>query len=394
MRFEVAQLFRYIREDSLAMCEDLEAAEYRVQPYPDVSPPWWNLGHTSWLFVEAVLRPFGGRLTGEDEELRFLLNSYYESQGPRLERHRRGSMTRPTTDEVYAYRKSVDERVLDLMQTVEASRLENLAQTVMLACQHEEQHQELFFTEIKAILFENVPSQRRKFFEWNEPESKALSLEFLPVSSGLVTIGAETGWSWDNEQPAHPYYLQPYQMANRLVTNGEYLAFMEEGGYCNPLLWLTAGWRKVQEENWAAPLYWEKRDSTWWEWTLHGARSLEFDAPVCHVSFWEADAYARWAGARLPTEQEWECLVKERYGDDWFGRVWQWTTSEFGPYPGFKPFEGFLGEYNGKFMTSGQRVLRGSSCATSSNHSRPTYRNFWPPETRFQFTGIRLAKDG
>lgn len=420
--------YRSVRRASVAMCEPLTAEEHRIQPMADVSPPWWNLGHTSWFFVRNVLEPFGGPAQPEDADFDYVLNSYYVSLGNRLARIRRGSITRPTNEEVYRYRTSVDERIEQLLRTAAESRMHDMASVMTIGMQHERQHQELFYTEIKNILYQNPPQLRRPYRTMAaasgaaEPDAKP---RFVAFQGGLHEFGnLEGGWCWDNELPLHKQYLYDFAVQDRLVTNSEYLEFIQDGGYRRQLLWLDNGWARAQEEGWDSPLYWEHRDGQWWIWTLGGMRELSPDEPVCHVSFYEADAFARWKsetssdfrGARLPTEREWEHAARSAGANagsanlldsgrlhpspssssrgrmQMLGNVWQWTSSYYEPYPGYQPFPGALAEYNGKFMDN-QRVLRGGSCATERDHIRISYRNFWAGPTRFQFTGIRLAKD-
>jgi ergothioneine biosynthesis protein EgtB len=417
-RDRLLERFRETRALSRELCEPLRAEDYRIQSMPDVSPPWWNLGHTSWFFAKNVLEPFGAYRPG-DARLEYVLNSYYEALGPRIRRDRRGLVTRPTNDEVFAFRDSVDERIEGLIRNAPDGDLERIDFLVTTGIQHEQQHQELLVTEIKHILGTNVPGLREAYRESPEDGGGAApAARFVPFEGGLHEIGnLEGGWCWDNELPVHRAWLDGFALLNRLVTNREYAELMEDGGYSNPLLWLSNGWAKVQENGWTAPMYWEREEegAPWKLWTLAGMREIDPDEPVCHVSFYEADAYARWAGARLPTEREWEHAARvsgfpvdpasfldgralhprrARQGDGLLqmaGEAWEWTTSHYEPYPGYRPFDGALMEYNGKFMDN-QRVLRGGSCATPANHIRPSYRNFWPGDARFQFTGIRLAK--
>jgi ergothioneine biosynthesis protein EgtB len=428
--------YRATRALSLELCRPLKAEDFRIQSMPDVSPPWWNLGHTSWFFAKNVLEPFG-RYRADDARLEYALNSYYESLGPRLARDHRGLVTRPTTDEVFHFRSSVDERLESLLREAPEDDLPRLRFLVFTGIQHEQQHQELLVTEIKHILGANVPELREPYLAGtypSAPPSAPAPLRFVPFASGLHEFGnLEGGWCWDNEMPVHRAWLDAYALADRLVTNGEYLEFVDAGGYSDPLLWLSNGWARARDAGWSAPLYWE-RDAAggrWRQWTLAGLRELDLDEPVAHVSFYEADAFARWqagrggewAGTRLPTEREWEHAARasgfpgqaanfldprvlhpraangHRQGGEGAGAplaqmggdLWEWTTNHYEPYPGYQPFDGALMEYNGKFMDN-QRVLRGGSCATPADHIRPSYRNFWPPDTRFQFTGIRLAR--
>jgi ergothioneine biosynthesis protein EgtB len=412
--------YRATRNLSVELCRPLRPEDYRIQSMPDVSPPWWNLGHTTWFFAKNVLEPFGLYSEG-DARLEFVMNSYYESLGPRIRRDHRGLVTRPTNDEVYRFRESVDERMERLILECPEDDLERIGFLVTTGIQHEQQHQELLVTELKHILGCNVPELREAYRPARQERRAAPEARWVPIQGGLQAVGnLEGGWCWDNEMPVHKAWLDDFALLNRLVTNRDYLEFIEDGGYSNPLLWLSNGWAKVKEQGWTAPLYWEKsgeEDGGWKIWTLSGVREVDPDEPVCHVSFYEADAYARWKGARLPTEREWEhaARVSGFPGEGNFldsgalhpraagamsngslvqmgGDVWEWTTSHYEPYPGYRPFEGALMEYNGKFMDN-QRVLRGGSCATPANHIRASYRNFWPADARFQFTGIRLAKD-
>jgi ergothioneine biosynthesis protein EgtB len=413
-------LNRYLETRSLSvdLCRPLHPEDYRIQSMPDVSPPWWNLGHTTWFFAKNILEPFG-RYEAGDAKLEFVMNSYYESLGPRIRRDHRGLVTRPSNDEVYSFRRSVDARVEELIRAASEGDLERLRFLVVTGIQHEQQHQELLVTELKHILGSNVPELREAYRPAPASDSHgAPAASWVGFAEGLQEIGnVEGGWCWDNEMPVHRAWLDGFALMNRLVTNAEYLEFMADGGYRNPLLWLSNGWAQVKEQGWTAPLYWEGgQDAGGWRlWTLSGVRDVDPDEPVCHVSFYEAEAYARWRGARLPTEREWEhaarasgfpganfldsgALHPRPAGPDagpgllqMGGDLWEWTSNHYEPYPGYRPFEGPLMEYNGKFMDN-VRVLRGGSCATPASHIRPSYRNFWAPDTRFQLSGIRLAK--
>lgn len=396
---------------------------------PDVSPPWWNLGHTSWFFARNVLHAFG-RYEARWQRFEFPLNSYYEGLGPRLARAERGLVTRPTTEEILAYRREVDEALLALLDDLsDGPELARLSELVAIGRQHEQQHQELLMTEIQHIRWKcpvELRAPYRPRLKLAEPGALDVPpSRFVEVPGGRVEIGnLEGGWAWDNELPVHRAWLEDFALADRLVTNGEYLEFMQDGGYEQPLLWLSNGWAQAKAQGWWAPLYWREREGGWSHWTLAGERAVDPAEPVAHVSFYEAEAYARWAGARLPTEREWEHAAR-RAGFDpakgvlldgledsalgptvasgtgalprgafqqLAGPLWQWTSSHYEPYPGYRPFEGDLMEYNGKFMDN-QRVLRGGSWATPRDHIRASYRNFWPADTRFQATGIRLARD-
>jgi ergothioneine biosynthesis protein EgtB len=420
-RNELLNRYRATRNLSLELCRPLHAEDYRIQSMPDVSPPWWNLGHTSWFFAKNILEPFG-LYTPEDARLEFVMNSYYESLGPRISRDHRGLVTRPTNDDVFRFRRSVDDRVEEVIRTASEGDLERLRFLVVTGIQHEQQHQELLVTELKHILGSNVPELREPYrpssiVDRHQGHGAPPAALWVSFDGGLQEVGnVEGGWCWDNEMPVHKAWLDGFSLMSRLVTNAEYLEFMADGGYRNPLLWMSNGWAKVKEQGWTAPFYWEGgEDGRWQAWTLSGVRDVDPAEPVCHVSFYEADAFARWRGARLPTEREWEHAARVsgfpggNYLDSGVlhpvpaesngagmaqmgGDVWEWTSNHYEPYPGYRPFEGTLMEYNGKFMDN-VRVLRGGSCATPANHIRASYRNFWAPDTRFQFTGLRLAKD-
>jgi ergothioneine biosynthesis protein EgtB len=419
-RAELLDRYRATRSLSMELCRPLRPEDFRIQSMPDVSPPWWNLGHTTWFFAKNVLEPFG-RYSQEDARLEFVMNSYYESLGPRIRRDHRGLVTRPTNEEVFRFRESVDARVEELIRTVPETDIDRLEFLVFTGIQHEQQHQELLVTEIKHILGGNVPELREPYRPGIAANGGAApEARWVSFAGGLHDFGnVEGGWSWDNEMPVHKAWLDGFALGSRLVTNGEYLELIADGGYRNPLLWLSNGWAKVQEQGWTAPLYWEEEGGRWRIWTLSGVRDLDPDEPVCHVSFYEADAFARWRSARLPTEREWEHAARVSgfpgTGSNFLdsgalhprtaaangsaepsllqigGDLWEWTSNHYEPYPGYQPFAGPLMEYNGKFMDN-VRVLRGGSCATPESHIRASYRNFWAADTRFQFTGIRLAR--
>jgi ergothioneine biosynthesis protein EgtB len=384
----LADRYRHTRAATLALCAPLAVEDHVVQSMPDASPAKWHLGHTTWFFETFVLsrraghRPF-------DPRLGFLFNSYYEAVGARGARDARGLCSRPTVDEVHAYRRHVDARVLESIDALDAAVL-------VLGLAHEEQHQELLLTDLKHALSCNPLEPVYRAGLEVAPEGDAPPLRFVERRGGLVEIGdAGAGFAFDHERPRHRTFLTPHRLATRLVTAGEYQAFLDDGGYRRPELWLSDGWAARTAAGWQAPLYWARRSDGWWTFTLGGARRLSPAEPLAHVSYYEADAYARWAGARLPTEAEWECAASDgNCGtlSQLFGVRWQWTASPYVPYPGYRAPAGALGEYNGKFMCN-QMVLRGSSTATPPGHARPSYRNFFPPAARWQMTGIRLAAD-
>ena len=398
---QLARFYRDVRRLSLAIAEPLSAEDQTVQSMPDASPTKWHLAHTTWFFEKMVLsrdpnyEPF-------DANYDAIFNSYYLGLGTPFTRANRGLLTRPGIAEVYAYRDHVDRAMEKMLQHVGPER----RATIVLGLNHEQQHQELMLTDIKYTFFCNplLPAMRA-----GQPSQldSVPALDWIAHEGGTVGIG-HTGqdFAFDNEGPRHSFLLQPFKLASRPVTCGEYSAFIEDGGYARPEFWLSDGWAQKEREGWKAPLYWldDRR-----VFTLHGARPLNPGEPVAHVSFYEAAAYAAWAGKRLPTEFEWEAVAAERAAngnfldleqlrpqtakeESLFGDVWVWTRSSYDPYPGFKPFDGAAVEYNGKFMV-GQVVLRGGSCATPPGHIRATYRNFFPPSARWQFSGIRLAED-
>lgn len=377
------------RRRSLDLAAPLTPEDQCAQAMDDASPTKWHLAHTTWFFETFVLEPFLPDYRSFDPRFKYCFNSYYESEGPRQPRPRRGLLTRPTSDEVAAYRAHVDRHIEVLfargsMHADAAARLE-------LGAHHEEQHQELLLTDILALFAASPlrPAYRPRAARAAAP---AAPLGWRRHGGGLVEIGAAgDSFAFDNEQPRHKVWLEPFALADRLVTAGEWLEFMTDGGYAAPMLWLADGWAAVNQNGWRAPLYWEERDGQWMRMTLEGLRAVDPNEPVMHVSFFEAEAFAHWAGKRLPTEFEWEIASRAKDTPaDMFGVVWQHTRSAYAPYPGFKAAAGALGEYNGKFMC-GQQTLRGSSLATPPGHSRPTYRNFFYPHQRWQFTGLRLA---
>ena len=398
----LAERLSATRRLTLDLAAPLSDADATIQPFPDASPAKWHLAHTTWFFETFVLRDHLFGYTPFDERYAFLFNSYYEAEGPRHARPRRGMLSRPSLDEVRHYRAHVDEA----LERALPSRAPAALELVELGINHEQQHQELFLTDILATFAEN--SLEPAYGELPSPACFAIEpLSWHRGREGIVEIGApDIGFAFDAERPRHRVFLAAHRLANRRVTNREWREFIDDGGYRTAALWLSDGWAWLQQERVTAPLYW-RDDGT--EFTLGGRREIDWSAPVAHVSYYETDAFARWAGARLPTEAEWEDFaasadplignqleqagaVAPQPGGGMYGDVWEWTRSAFASYPGFAPAEGAVGEYNGKFM-SGQLVLKGASCATPRGHSRASYRNFFPPAARWQFTGVRLAQD-
>jgi ergothioneine biosynthesis protein EgtB len=407
--------YRQIRAATEFLCRPLATDDYALQSMPDASPAKWHIAHTSWFFEEFVLQAAVERYRFFDPSYRYLFNSYYESVGPRHSRPERGLLSRPTTEQVWAYRAHVDDEMQALLEGDSLSP--ELQQIVTVGLHHEQQHQELFLTDIKH-LFSRNPLRPAYVVPPNPPRRGGpVPIAFVEFPGGLVEIGHKgEGFCFDNELGRHRVFLEPYRLANRLTTNAEYLQFIQAGGYEHAEHWLSDGWACVQREQWRRPMYWAESLES--EFTLTGNRELEPNAPVCHLSYFEADAFARWAGARLPTEFEWEHAASTLTPQgnfveegllhpttatpalvspgppllQMFGDVWEWTSSAYAPYPRFQPLNGALGEYNGKFMVS-QQVLRGGSCATPRSHIRATYRNFFYPTARWQFSGVRLAAD-
>jgi ergothioneine biosynthesis protein EgtB len=390
-------LARYVRvrRATEAICAPLEIDDHLVQPVDFVSPPKWHLGHTTWFFETFVLKKHLPGYLEIDPHYRWVFNSYYEALGERVQRPKRASMARPTLAQVREYRAIVDALVPQPVQSLTDAQWCEFAPLFELGMQHEEQHQELLYMDIKYIL-RCSPSRPAYSCAGPIPTSPTSS-GFLDIPGGIQQIGFDgDAFCFDNERPRHDVLLRNARIARAPVTNGEYLAFIDDGGYNRPDLWLSDGWARVQTEQWAAPLYWEMIDGVWHEFTLRGLSPVERSTPVCHVSYFEADAFARWSGKRLPTESEYE-VAAQRHGVGTggmlgVGAVWEWTSSAYLAYPGFVPFAGALAEYNGKFMVN-QMVLRGGCCATPDGHARITYRNFFQPEMRWQFAGIRLADD-
>ena len=410
--------YRSVRAATEALCAPLSPEDMALQSMPDASPAKWHLAHTTWFFETFVLVPGSASYRPFHPAFEQLFNSYYRSVGDPFPRPKRGLLSRPSVQEVLRYRRHVDAEMERLLGDAEGTTARALEATIALGLAHEQQHQELVLTDVKHGLAQSPlrPSYREAPPRTipRERRTSGAALEFVAWPGGIASIGhAGEGFAFDNEAPRHRRWLEPFALATRLVTNGEWLSFLEDRGYARPSLWLAEGFDAVEREGWRAPLYWEHDGSGWLHYTLDGLRPLEADDPVCHVSFYEADAFARWAGARLPGEDEWEVAAStaplegnfvesgrlapapapaSRGVGQLFGDVWEWTRSAYSPYPGYAPPPGALGEYNGKFM-SGQLVLRGGSCATPASHVRASYRNFFPPAARWQFSGVRLARD-
>ncbi len=377
--------YNEVRAHTLFLCEPLEIEDYIPQPIIDVSPPKWNIAHTTWFFEEMILKRFLAGYKVFDPNFGFLFNSYYNSIGERTLRDHRGDLSRPTVNKVFEYRKHVDRKMNELLATDLSREVSDL---ITLGLNHEQQHQELLLTDLKYTLSVNPlhPVYKNNFALVEICE--IVSNEFVKIGEGIYEIGfSGDGFHFDNELGRHKVFLHDFSIRTNLITNGEYLEFIEDGGYENHIIWHSEGWDWVRQNDVKSPLYWNKIDGEWNQFTLAGLRKLNLKNPVCHVSFYEAAAFAEWKGARLPTEFEWEAASEKL---DW-GARWEWTNSAYLPYPNFKKPEGAVGEYNGKFMIN-QMVLRGASVATPRGHSRKTYRNFFHPPLRWQFTGIRLAK--
>jgi ergothioneine biosynthesis protein EgtB len=457
----LAARFRQVRRFTEGLAEGLAAEDMVVQSMPDVSPTKWHLAHTSWFFEQFLLVQFLKGYAPVNPVYLYLFNSYYQQAGERHCRDQRGYISRPTVAEVLAYRRHIDEAMLELIGTLDEASRDTVVHLLTLGLHHEQQHQELLLTDIKHVFSVNPlrPAYREPGGAAElipAPAGSTPAAGWIAFEGGVHEVGhAGAGFAYDNEGPRHRHYLEPFTLADRLVTNGEYLEFIEDGGYRRPELWLSLGWATAVAQGWSEPFYWERREGRWQLFTLTGLRDLDQAEPVCHLNYFEADAYARWAGARLPTEAEWEVAARsvpiagnfvetgalhpvalelpgERLDDDaragtlrgvaafgaaepaalralgastqadggtgaglhqLYGDLWEWTSSPYTPYPGFRPAAGAVGEYNGKFMCN-QYVLRGGSCATSWSHIRPTYRNFFPPDASWQFTGLRLAREG
>jgi ergothioneine biosynthesis protein EgtB len=410
----IAQLYFFTRQYSEEICEPLTIEDYGLQATEFTSPAKWHLAHTTWFFETFILKPYSAAYQVFHSGFEYLFNSYYNAVGDQYPRAQRGLLTRPTVEEVYRYRRHVDDAIAQLLESLPAATADEIFARLELGCHHEQQHQELFFTDLKYCWFQNplYPAYR----ELPAPPSPSVQPSDWRCFEGqLHQVGHEgtQGFCFDNELPRHRHYVEGFRIADRLVSNGEYLSFMADGGYESPELWLADGWaaltaprRKARKH---APFYWVKKEGQWWEYTLYGLLELDPARPVCHLSAYEADAFARWRGCRLPTEFEWEVAATaldtptgipstprtpaiHPQDCELTGNLWQWTSSAYSPYPGFKVADGAIGEYNGKFMAN-QLVLRGGSIATSPGHYRHSYRNFFYPPDQWQFTGVRLAQD-
>ncbi|RDV14291.1 ergothioneine biosynthesis protein EgtB [Pontibacter diazotrophicus] len=412
---ETTQQYQHIRARTESICQPLEPEDTVVQPIIDVSPPKWHMAHTSWFFETFLLQPHLPGYKLFHKQYSYLFNSYYNSVGSRVQRDQRSTLTRPPLRDIYAYRQHVDEHMQRLFKQLDEEKLAELLPVLQLGLQHEQQHQELLITDIKYILSTNPLLPVYKPQQQQPGNYQATKATFLEIPGGTYTIGFQgEGFSFDNELGVHEVLLEDFRIMNRLVTNGEYLEFMQDGGYRDFRHWLDEGFALVNTQNLEAPLYWVKQEDAWHRFTMHGLEKVNLNDPVCHLSFYEADAYANWAGKRLLTEFEWEAAsqVYQPTGGNFvesglleptaadpaaeglqqlFGNVWEWTYSAYHPYPGFTKAPGAIGEYNGKFMLN-QMVLRGGSCATSESHIRTTYRNFFHPDKRWQYNGIRLAQ--
>ncbi len=414
LRNKVINRFLEVRKLSLKLVSPLETEDFVIQSMQDVSPTKWHLAHTTWFFEAFILTKADPNYKSINPLYAYLFNSYYVQMGKRWTRGQRGFLSRPTVKEIYQYRNYVDNNMVEFLLNCDENKLKEYSPIVEIGLNHEQQHQELILTDIKHVLSIN-PLHPVYFNQTKENKTEINPVKWIEFPPGNVEIGNEGNeFCYDNETPKHKTYIQPFAIADRLITNKDYMEFIEAGGYRETTLWLSDGWALAEAEKWKAPLYWEKKDGDWFSFTLNGYKKVNPAEPLCHISYYEAEAFAAWKEMRLPTETEWELAAENikyegNFVDDekfhpvplnnnepglkqMFGDVWEWTGSAYLPYPGFKPLPGALGEYNGKFM-SGQMVLRGGSCATSKSHIRKTYRNFFPPYARWQFMGIRLVKN-
>ncbi|WP_183230034.1 ergothioneine biosynthesis protein EgtB [Bradyrhizobium sp. SBR1B] len=382
--------FLAVRNETERRAAPLSPEDQQIQSMPDASPTKWHRAHTTWFWEQFLLGEHAASYRPFHPDFAFLFNSYYVAAGPRHARNHRGDITRPSANEVGAYRNYVDAAVVKFFREAGEDKLRAIAPLVEVGLNHEQQHQELMFTDILHAFAQN-PVYPAYDPDWRFPAATRAADDWLTLNEGIHTVGhVDDSFHFDNEKPAHRALVGPVRVARNLVTNAEWLAFMRDGGYRRATLWLMDGFAATSKEDWQAPGYWREIDGQWNVMTLAGVKPVDPTAPVCHISYYEADAFARWAGKHLPTEMEWEVAARAGQLNDAFGIVWQWTRSSYAPYPGYRAIEGALGEYNGKFMVN-QLVLRGSSLATPKGHSRITYRNFFYPHHRWQFTGLRLA---
>ncbi len=410
----LTERFISVRKFTEDLCKPLIAEDHVIQSMPDASPVKWHLAHTTWFFETFILSQYTKNYTFYNDTYKFLFNSYYVQAGERFTRAKRGMLSRPGVEEVNIFRQEINEKILMLIETMDPIKSEEINFLLELGLNHEQQHQELILTDLKHLFSLNplkpLYSEKKRIIG-----TDIGAINWISFPEGIYETGNRgKEFVFDNETPRHKSFVSSFSLGDRLITNREYINFIEDGGYRRPELWLSDGWNIVENEKWTSPLYWEKVDKEWWAFTLNGYNEIVLDEPACHISLFEADAFSRWSGARLPTEEEWEVaasdkVIKGNFAENdyyhpiplldnvnglkqLFGDVWEWTSSSYSPYPGYKTLPGTLGEYNGKFM-SGQNVLRGGSCATPVTHIRATYRNFFPPNARWQFMGLRLAKD-
>lgn len=402
--------YKSVRRRTEELCMPLAPDDYQIQSIEQTSPPKWHIAHVSWLFEAFVLPRFHPEYIPFDPQFDFLFNSYYYTHGEMHPRAKRGLLSRPTVEEVYSYRAYTDGQVQQLIEGVEEAQWQEFAFYITLGLNHEQQHQELLLMDIKHNLSANplLPAYSPNL---SVPQGEGRAMRWQERAGGIWQVGYDgRGFAYDNETPCHDVLLRDHRLADRFITNDEYREFIDDGGYSEPALWLSDGWALIHSQGWRHPLYWQQCDGEWMQFTLGGLRELNPNEPVCHLSFFEADAYARWAGKRLPLESELETLLAEKpvqgnFADSkllhpspagnegqWYGDLWAWTASPYTPYPGFRPLAGAVGEYNGKFMAN-QMVLKGGSCITPDGHIRASYRNFFYPHERWAFTGLRLAED-